>query len=173
MRFTHSTPLIVLLALAVLLAACAAPTAAPTLTPAQPSSTPEPTFTFVPTETPQPAVFPSPFVTATETPLPTATLAPTADMALSEAKLIGLGWYDDYDLLLSFQFSKAVDPQDYRVMLEDKEYRCEVLAEFPDRLYCKGQGAKVLAEATVRVFQAGSDQPGFEKKVWVPFFSGY
>ncbi len=152
------------------LASCAgpAPTAAPSLTPAQPEATrtPAPSRTPVPTEKSRPTLAP----TATETPLPTATPLPTPDPALAEIKLIGLGWYDDYDLLLSFQFPGPVDPGAYRVTLEDKEYRCEVITGYPERLYCRGQGAKVLGTAWVRVYPAGSAQPGFEKEVWVPFF---
>ncbi len=97
-------------------------------------------------------------------------MPPTPDPALTGVKLIGLAWYPNYDLLLSFQFPGPVDPKNYRVTLEDKEYKCEVLAQFPNRLYCRGQGAKVLDVANVRVYQAGSDQPGFEKDVWVPYF---
>ncbi len=160
------------LMLAVLLVSCAAPSATPVpstttvlVTPTLvPTGTPEPTQTLSPSLTP--AVPP----TTAATLAPTATLIPTLDPALSDVKLIGLAWYRNYDLLLSFQFKQPVDPKMYRVTLEDKEYNCEVLAKYPNRLYCRGQGAKVLSTADVRVYQAGFDQPGFEKEVWVPFF---
>lgn len=153
-----------------LLAGCAgpAPTTAPTATLAQagPTQTPAPSRTPFPTETPWPTITP----TVTETPLSTATLLPTPDPALADIKLTGLAWYDDYDMLLSFQFTSPVDPANYRVTLEEKEFKCEVIAGHPNRLYCRGQGAKVLAVAMVRVYPAGSQQPGFEKEVWVPYF---
>jgi hypothetical protein len=160
-----------------LLSACAgaavtsAPTAAPTIAPVilGETETPQPTATLYPSQTPLPTHTPS----ITPTLPPTATLMPTPDAALSEAKLIGLAWLEKYkyNLMVSFEFPGPVDPEDYRVTLEDKVYRCEVLVKYPNRLYCNGQGAKVLASAVVRVYPAGSDQAGFEKSVWVPFFN--
>lgn len=160
---------------ALLLSACSgalpgAPTAIATVVLATPAdtATPRPTATPFPTQTPLPTLTP----TVTPTLPPTATFTPTADPALAEVKLIGLAWLEKYkyNLMVSFEFPGPVDPEDYRVTLEDKEYFCEVLAKFPNRLYCNGQGAAVLKQATVRVYQSGSQTPGFEKKVWVPFF---
>jgi len=161
--------------LALLLSACAgvAPTSAPTTAPIvlPPAETEPPlaTATLFPSQTPLPTMTP----TITPTPLPTATFSPTPDAALAQVKLIGLSWLVKYkyNLLLSFEFPGPVDPEDYRVTLEDKPYRCEVLAQYPNRLYCNGQGARVLATALVRVYPAGSEEPGFEKSVWVPFFN--
>ena len=167
MHSNHYRIFIVLLPV-ILLVACTAPTAkpAPTAAPVQA------TTTLAPTATTRPSLTPAAKATmvATETALPTATLPPTPDPALSQIKLVGLAWYRNYDLLLSFNFPGPVDPEKYRVTLEDKEYTCEVLAQYPKRLYCRGQGAKVLATATVRVYPVGSDQPGFEQVVWVPYF---
>jgi len=122
--------------------------------------TPSPTLTSQPTKIP----------TVTPSNIPSSSPTTTPDSALSEVKLIGLAWYDNYDMFLSFQFSKPVDPADYRVTLEDKVYACHIEVGFDDRLYCRGQGAKVLAVATVRVYPITSSTPGFEKEVWVPFF---
>jgi hypothetical protein len=135
----------------------------------QVTSTSIPTVRPIPTETLRPSLTPK-ASTATATQLPVLTLPPTPDPALSKVKFIGLSWFNNYDMLLSFQFPGPVDPKDYRVTLEDKEYKCEVLTRYPNRLYCRGQGAKVLAKANVRVFQVGSDVPGFEWGVWVPYF---
>ena len=164
--------LLFVLIVMIALAGCAGPAPAPITTPTAAPAQPEPSRTLAPTLTPFPTETPWPTLTptATETPLPTATLPPTPDPALAEIKLIGLGWYDDYDLLLSFQFPGPVDPGAYRVTLENKEYKCEVITGYPERLYCRGQGARVLGTAWVRVYPGGSLQPGFEKEVWVPYF---
>lgn len=151
-----------------ILAACASntPTIAPTTGPTQAplatdtppaTATPPATLTFTPAPT-QP--------TATASP----TAAPTVDSALSQVKLIGLAWLEHYNMLLTFEFPGPVDPKQYRVTLEEKEYTCEKLAKYPNRLYCHGAGAKVLTTAWVRVYQAGSELPGFEKEWWIPYF---
>lgn len=170
---SKSLQLTLVLLLLILLPACgAAPTqastTAPTAEPTQagPTDTPEPTATLWPSQTPLPSATP----TLTPTLPPTAVPSLTPDPALAEIKLRGLAWLERYNMLLSFDFPAPVDPKDYRVMLEDVEFRCEVLAEYPKRLYCYGWGSKVLAVADVRVYPAGSDQPGFEKEVWVPYF---
>lgn len=175
MRITRSFSLAcpLILALAFILVGCSPSTPAPTqmilptTAPVLATQTAAPTLTPFPTETSRPTTTPSP----TQTPLPTATYTPTPDPALAQIKLIGLAWYSNYDMLLSFQFPGPVDPRNYHVKLEDKDYNCEVLAQFPDRLYCRGDGAKVLTTAWVRVYPAGSDQPGFEKKMWIPYFA--
>ena len=182
MRFNLSSRLSKLLPLAValvillpLLAACAAnsPTAIPTQT-AGPgpvleldTATPEATLTPYPSQTPLPTRTP----TIAPTLPPTEAPAPTLDPAFSDVKLAGLAWLQNYNLLLSFNFPNPINPEDYRVTLEDKEYKCEVLPQYPNRLYCHGQGARVLGVAMVKVYPAGSDQVGFEKEVWVPYFN--
>jgi hypothetical protein len=160
-----------LLATTALLAACASPAPKPALTqPAQdtglPTTTPAPTRTPLPTRTQRPSLTP----TVTLTQPPAATLTATPDPALAEIDLTGMAWYENYDMLLSFQFPGPVEPEDYRVTLEDKEFKCETIAAYPNRLICRGPGAKVLAVAVVKVYPAGSTQPGFEKEMWIPYF---
>lgn len=165
----------------VILAGCqtrgqnSAPAAQPTQTALQPplaaedTSTPQPTHTSQPTPTQN--FSPTPAASATST----ATPVPTVDTALSQVKLIGLDWYRNYDMLLSFQFPGPVDPSKYRVTLENepyvKEYRCEVLKQYPDRLYCRGQGLIVEDLAWVRIYQDGSSVPGFERHQSIPYFN--
>jgi hypothetical protein len=172
MRNTRFLPFASLLIVFMLLAGCTAAVTppAPTPVPIQATDTPEPSATPAPTQTLRPSLTPEAPALPTATQALTATLPPTPDMALASIKLIGLAWYSNYDMLLSFQFPGPVAPKNYRVTLEDKVYTCEVLAKYPDRLYCRGQGAKVLDTANIRVYQAGSDQPGYEKDVWVPYF---
>lgn len=145
--------------------------ATPTVETPAATNTPAATKTPYPTETARPSSTPLPSETPTRA--PTATITPNVQAieTLQSIKMLGLAWYSDYDLLLSFQFPEPVNAEDYRVTLEDKVYNCEVLTQYPDRLYCKGQGAKVLAVADVRIYPAGQEQAGFEKEVWVPYFS--
>jgi hypothetical protein len=91
----------------------------------------------------------------------------TATFALPDAKLIGLAWYDDYDMLISFQFPSPVKGK-YSVTLEDKPYTCEVLAKYPDRIYCKGRGTKVSEYAEISLFAEGSSQPIYKTRISIP-----
>jgi hypothetical protein len=165
------TFLLLLTLLIVTAAGCAASPPAPALTPTSlvatvtatraPSATPFPSLTPYPTRTPLPS--------ATFTPLPTATATP--DPALAEVKLLGISWLENYDMLLSIRFPGPVDPDDYRVVVEEKEHDCQVLPEAPNRLICIGQGTNVYDRVTVQIYPRGSDQAGFEGQIFVPFFN--
>mgnify|MGYP000179828269 CR=1 FL=1 len=150
------------------LAACAQPTPAPiintpTPSPTRPTSTPLPTWTPIPSFTPLPTITPMP----TATIWVTRTFTPTTTFALPDAKILGLAWYDDYDLLISIQFPTTVKGN-YTLKLEDKPYTCEVLPKYPDRIYCKGRGVKVLEYAEVSLFVENSDIPLFKTRVSIP-----
>lgn len=182
--------LLLCLILAVTLSSCSGPAPAPSAAPATASGatangatangatassatatraathTPAPTMTPFPTETPRSTATIAP--TGTFTPAPSATATP--DAALSEVKLLGMGWLKNYEMLLSFQFPGPVALDQYHVMLEEKDFTCQKLAKYPDRLYCIGPGAKVLTYAWIRIFPTGSTTPGFEMKRWIPYF---
>lgn len=166
---------IVLLTLALLLAGCAAAT--PTLAPVPilPPPTAAQTATQLPTATIAPSQTPLPLPTASPTLAVTATLtstpAPTADMVLAQVKLVGLSWLANYDFLLTFQFPGPVDAKNYHAMMETKDFTCQTLAQYPNRLYCTGRSAAVQQMAWVRLYQAGATQPGFEQYTWIPYFT--
>lgn len=157
----------------ILLSACSTPAAKlePTAPPVmQPTATAVAAAARTPFPTETPRHTPLPEFTATSLPTQTAAPTETPAPAFNDIKLIGLGWMENYQMLLSFQFSGPISPDDYRVMMENHEYACEVIAQYPDRLYCTGPGAKVLRNAWVRVYPANSQQPEFEKEVYVPYF---
>ena len=158
--------LVLLLALAACSSASPAPSATSTPSGPQPTITLRPSSTPLPTETARPTFTPLPSATATITVTPTV----TPDPALSEVRLLGPSWLQDYNLLITLIFPGPVQPDQYRVMVEDKPYECQVLPQYPDRLYCIGRGRNVYGLITVRVYQPGSEQPGFEGKLSVPFF---
>lgn len=157
--------------LPILLVACSSstggmlPTIPPTQTPVRIESIPA-TSTPRPTQTPYPSDTP----TVTLTPLPSETPTLTPDPLSKDVTLAGGGWVKDYDYFFTFQFKGPVDPKNYRVVADDKEYVCQAVPQKPDLLYCLGQGVAVLDSVTVRLYQVGVDEPVFEKDVWVDFF---
>ena len=164
---------LIVFSLSLLLAACrgaATPGLSPAATLAQATAAPLPTATLaVPSLTP--TVLPTSSPTLQPSPTITFTPAPTADLALSQVKLTGVSWLPDYNFMLIFQFPAPVDPKNYRATLETKEYKCQVVAQYPNRLFCTGRGAAVESMAWVRLYQVGSDQPGFEQYTWIPYFT--
>jgi hypothetical protein len=162
--------------LVLFLAACssAQPSASPTGPSVTATQAVQPVLASLTPLPPQPTRTPPPPLTATAapSPTPTVTLTPTTDPFLASAKLIGVGWRPGYNLLLSIQFPGPVQPEDYRVMIEEKEeYTCEVIAQHPDRLYCIGRGRNVYGRITVQIFPAGSQSVGFEGRISVPYFT--
>jgi hypothetical protein len=151
------------------LAGCAGatPGAAPTSPPVVETATRLPSATPRPTITPRPTLTDLPSATPTITQTPTA----TPDPVLADVRLLGVSWQSDYNLLLSIQFPGPVDPASYRVVVEDKEYACQGLAQQPTRLFCIGQGMRVYSRARVRIFPAGSDQAGFDGQISIPYFT--
>lgn len=152
-----------------MLAGCNSPAATPTiqatLTPAVREVRPSPTP--FPTRTPPPTITPLPSQTATST----ATATPTPDPALASARLLGVSWQRNYDLLLSIQFPGPVEAGQYRVLVEDKWYECQVLPQEPSRYYCIGQGMRVYDRVRVKIFPAGSTEAGFEGTISIPYFT--
>ena len=175
MRLDKRFSILLIISLAFVLAACSGQRAPaslqlPAATLSQPADLFLPTSTVTapaPTLTALPASSPTPAPPPTTPPTP----APTADLALAQVKLVGVSWLENYNFLLIFQFPGPVEAKNYRATLETKEYSCQGVAQYPDRLFCTGPGAAVESMAWVRLYQAGSDQPGFERYTWIPYFT--
>jgi hypothetical protein len=166
-RPRYSCFVILTFLVSVSLSACAAPAQA------LPTATQASIRTELPSATPLPSDTPRPTFTPTVTPTATVTLTPTPtpDPGLAQAKLVGLAWMQGYNMLLSFNFPGPVQADAYLVTLEDHPYPCQVLAQYPNRLYCIGPGSKVWAYAHVQIFQVGSETAGYDKQVWIPYFN--
>jgi hypothetical protein len=159
-----------ILIVCLLLAGCSTTTPLPT---ADASPTPAVTNTSVPSATrlPSSTPRPSPTALASMTATVTSTFTPTPDPVLEDVRLLGVSWQKNYDLLLSIQFPGPVDASQYKVMVEDKWYRCQVLPQEPSRLFCVGQGMRVYDRVTVQIFPEGSDRPGFRGTISIPYFT--
>ena len=172
--FAYYKPFLILIFLSFSLAACrasatptpdlpTAPAPAQTLTPQPQTATPSATPTQLP-----PTLSPTPAPSLTATPLPT----PTLDPLLAQARLLGVSWQPGYNLLLSIQFPEPVKAEDVKVMIEEEElYQCQVLSQFPKRLYCIGRGRNVYDQMNVQIFSAGAAIPGYEGRIYVPYFT--
>lgn len=151
-----------MLSMALFIAACGAPAVEPTATvPAEPpTSTPEPTETMVPSPT------------ATETPVPSATptitLTPTATFQadFSKAELFTAGPLANFRFLVAIELDEPVVGEYYALVARNKEYTCEILTAYPNRLYCTGQQAAAQDYVLLQVFESATDRIVFSDEVW-------
>jgi len=148
-------------AVAETLRALPTPTAFGALTPApSPTATP----TSAPTETPTP-LQPSP--TATSLGLATATATLLLRQEFAEARIYRVG------LLVSGQFLVTLllsgQPQEnYRADVNGEVFKCQVLAQYPDRLYCTGPALPAGKTAVIRVYPQEGEELVFRSDFFVP-----
>lgn len=154
--------IITMLCMASLLSACGSPAAAPTATvPVEPpTATLEPTETKIPTAIPTETPVPS--ATPTITPTPTATFQ--ADFA--KAELYTAGPLANFRFLIVVELAEPVQGEYYGLVDRNKEYKCEVLVEYPNRLYCSGRQAAANDFVTFQIFETATDRPVFAGEVW-------
>ncbi len=120
-----------------------------------------------PTDTPQPEVenieeqvFEQ---TATETPTLTATVNPFAD-----ASIISYWYINDSTMMITIKVPGGVPAGVFTTMVEKIEYSCEVLPDYPDRLYCNGPALPEDEKVVVSVFVGNTRM--FEGSFTVPVF---
>jgi hypothetical protein len=143
-----------------------------------------------PADEPEPLEEPTPLPAITRTPRPTFT--PTSDFEsetpeeevtpepveeaaggsdgdlLYGVKFLGVSWLKN-DLLVSFKFPGTVgDPYAYRLTLNEHEFTCQKLGDYPNRLYCHGSGAGIKGAARAKFYYNGSGSPGYEQLISVP-----
>jgi hypothetical protein len=130
--------LIALVAVLVLLSACASgpeatliPTQAPSAT-----ETPRPSETPLPTDTSSPTASATSTATPSETPTPTPTPSETprpsfAGFSVDYMQLSG------YGMLIGFRVPGI--KENFRLMVNKAEFKCELNAKLPDRMICSGQ----------------------------------
>lgn len=127
-----------------------------------PSATPPPQE---PTEAPPPSLTPTPAV-PTETPLPTDTPGPN----FNAASIYAVSHLPGDRLMVTVQIPGGVQGA-YRSTSATSNQTCEILPEYPDRLYCTGpepfENYSVVS-AVFRLFAEGQVQPVFESEFNIP-----
>lgn len=123
-----------------------------------PSSTPAPTITPPPTETPLPSITPSPSYTP----------FPTPETDFSKVRFFTAGFLDGWRFFFALQSEKNFIGN-YRAMVDGSvEYTCEILASYPNRLYCSGPLRRMNDWVDYQIFQVGSDQAVFSGRIFIP-----
>jgi hypothetical protein len=128
---------------------------------------------FEKTSTPSPTskpLEPSPTILLSETPSPTITvLAQTSipGTIFTDATVISLGWLEDGSFLITLEVPNGVDGK-YWADVGNHAFECDILEDFPDRLYCHGIGVKSGMQVAVSWYRGKVDMPLFETEITVP-----
>jgi hypothetical protein len=140
----------------VLFAAAPQPTPTPVITqPPAALAIATPTLTLIPSATP-----PSP--TPTLTPLPTSI---TAVQVFTDYQFLGVS-FPSGEMMVSIQVPGIHG--EFRAEANGFDYRCSVLPEFPDRLYCMGPTFWAGTEVTLKVFPLQGNSEVLEVQFAVP-----
>ena len=131
----------------------AAPTATPT---AEPTAVPDPT------EVQEVEVEP-------EVAEPEAEVLSAAVM-FTEANVYSLSFPQDDVFLVTIEIPGGV-ADDYYARVDHKQYKCEVLEQYPDRLYCSGLAPETNRLVMVQIMSIESDEVVFEAEIGVPAVS--
>jgi hypothetical protein len=71
-----------------------------------------------------------------------------------------------YTYLITLQLKGSIQGT-YRAVIGGKDYKCEIQAQYPDRLYCSGPSVKG-GDQTIAIFEGGGTQPKAEIKIVLP-----
>ena len=151
-------------------AGCAAQGAVPTPSPEVPTRQLTTTATMVPepTNTPIP---PTATITSSPTIVPseTSTSTPAPQTDFSEATLYTAGFLPKWRYFFAVKVpADSIEGEYYAVVDRNKDYSCEVQAQYPNRLYCTGPLA--AADDTIHyvIYEKETNLKVFEGDIFVP-----
>ena len=98
-------------------------------------------------------------------PLPTSTVVTGVD--LTDASVISRGWLDSGSLLVTLQVPHGVEGN-YYAIVGGNEFKCEILEEYPDRLYCHGVGVKTGTQVEASWYLEDVELPVYETEITIP-----
>lgn len=130
-----------------------------------------PTTQATATVSPIPVVSsPSPTQEITSTPEPTILVPSPASVTggdFTDASIMSTGWLQDGSLLVTLHIPSGVEGI-YHAVVGGNEFTCDILEEYPDRLYCHGKGVKSGTQVGASWYQEGIELPVYETVFTVP-----
>lgn len=154
------------------LLACSLPIALPGASTSAPQAPqagqPEPPIVEVATATPVPSDTPAP--TDTPEPTETPTITPTTGPNFGAASVYAISHLPNNKLLVTVQIPGGVEG-DYKAYVANLPFACEILDQYPDRLYCNGAepfGVYAPREASLEIITATDNTTVFTTQFTVP-----
>ena len=129
------------------------------------TAVPTATATTTPTELPTPTEVEA-VETESEGNEPEAVIM-TADTIFKEANVYSLGFPQDDVFLVTIEVPGGVE-DDYYALVDGKQYECQVLEQYPDRLYCSGQAPQTNRFVIIQIMATDSEEVVFEAEIGVP-----
>ncbi len=144
------------------------PAAAPSASQAPPPAQADTPTVEIPTATPPPTDTPAP----TDTPLPseTPTITPTEGPNFAAASVYAVSHLPNDKLLVTVQIPGGVQG-DYKAYVANLPFACEILDQYPDRLYCNGAepfGVYAARDASLEILTVADNTPVFTAQFTVP-----
>jgi hypothetical protein len=112
---------------------------------------------------------PQPIIEPSSTPEPTVLPSPTsaAGVYYTDASVMSTGWLEDGSLLVTLHVPEGLEGN-YRAVVGGNEFTCEILANYPERLYCHGTGVKSGVQVEASWYLEGIESPVYETTLTVP-----
>jgi len=107
---------------------------------------------------------------------PSTTLEPTVSLAtptikhgsdFTDANVLNVGWLESGSLLVTLKVPNGVEGN-YRAIVDANEFTCEILEDYPDRLYCHGTGVKAGTQVDASWYLEGVELPVYEAEIAIP-----
>jgi hypothetical protein len=106
--------------------------------------------------------------TATATLQVTATPTEVKIADWTSAKFFTGGALADWQYFIALEFDGNLTGSYYAVVDKNKNYKCEILAMYPNRLYCHGPQAAFMDYVRFEVFDKTTDEKVYQERVWIP-----
>lgn len=104
----------------------------------------------------------------TPTPAPTQSATPYMGVDFSLVELTQGGFLSDLRYFVTFEFPDPVEGEYRAVVDQNKDYKCVVLPDYLNRLYCSGPLVRVYNWADIDLYADGIDQPVWSGKFFIP-----
>ena len=164
---------ILVLLISILLFACSSPpptisadivqTAIAQTQAADPTNTPSINLTAQPTD----SIIPQATPDFRPVRLNVATMIANLKPLFSIAKVLGLARLENGQLLVTIEVPGGVHG-DYYAFVGKEKFDCQLLAEYPDYIYCNGLSPKPDQYVIVRLFEQGAEEAVFESQIGIP-----
>ena len=109
-----------------------------------------------------------PTATITPTPAPSLTPTPYMEVDFSQVEITQGGFLSDLRYFVTFGFQDEVKGEYHAVVDQNKDYKCVVLPDYADRLYCSGPLVGVYNWADIDLYADGIEQPVWSGEFFIP-----